>query len=146
MEIRDLLKRSGVLRKEISAMTKKLELLNTELQEIDAQLNQRLDLKGREIEDLSEDEFLLLMSEIENTSKMNIEVVYITNENQVIREVQLGSGSTINDAIDMSGILDEVKEINLEENKVGIFGFIKPLSHVLYDGDRVEIYRPVSAK
>ena len=45
----------------------------------------------------------------------------------------------------MSGVLDDYPEIDLQTHKVGTYGKVQPLDHILRDGDRVEIYRPVEA-
>jgi putative ubiquitin-RnfH superfamily antitoxin RatB of RatAB toxin-antitoxin module len=42
-------------------------------------------------------------------------------------------------------LLDQFPEIDLTENKVGIFGRLIKLETRLGDGDRVEIYRPITA-
>ena len=48
-------------------------------------------------------------------------------------------------AIDFSGLLSQFPEINLDSQKVGIFGKVSKLDKVLEDGDRVEISRPITA-
>jgi len=45
--------------------------------------------------------------------------------------------------IDASGLLADFPELDLESNKVGIFGTIAKLDKPVKDGDRVEIYRPI---
>ena len=52
-------------------------------------------------------------------------------------------GATVKDAIERSGILKQFPEIDLEQQKVGVFGKVCKLDAVLADGDRVEIYRPI---
>ena len=146
MDIRELLKRSHTIREKVKVLGHELDSLNKELHELDNQINKQLDLKGKDIGDLSEEEFQLLMSELDGTVKLNVEVAYITNELQEIREIQLTKGATIQDAIEICEIMNDLNEIDLTTNKVGIFGTIKPLTEVLTEGDRVEIYRPVTAK
>ena len=48
------------------------------------------------------------------------------------------------DAVVASGITGHFPQINLSEDKMGLFGkAVKdPATQVLVDGDRVEIYRP----
>jgi hypothetical protein len=53
--------------------------------------------------------------------------------------------STVEEAINLSGVLKLYPEINLATQKVGIFGKIASLSTPVQDGDRVEIYRPITA-
>lgn len=59
--------------------------------------------------------------------------------------VTLSEGATVGDAITSSGILTRFPEINLETQKVGIFGKIVPLTAPVEEGARVEIYRAIIA-
>ena len=74
---------------------------------------------------------------------MKIGIAYALPQRQVWFNVELPDGATIKDAIDRSGILNQFPEIDLEKNKVGIYGKVSKLDAVLNDGDRVEIYRPI---
>jgi len=76
-------------------------------------------------------------------SGITVEVVYADVDKQMIIPVTLQSGSTIENAIDRSGILMHFPQIDLMRQKVGIFSQIKKLSDEVKDGDRVEIYRPL---
>jgi putative ubiquitin-RnfH superfamily antitoxin RatB of RatAB toxin-antitoxin module len=53
--------------------------------------------------------------------------------------------STIEETINLSGVLKLYPEINLSNQKVGIFGKIAALDTTVKDGDRVEIYRQITA-
>ncbi len=75
--------------------------------------------------------------------EIQIEVVYATPETQRIFTVSVSSGSTIETAIDRSGVLEVFPEIDLMKQKVGIFSKQKKLSDSVADGDRIEIYRPL---
>jgi len=81
------------------------------------------------------------------TQSINIEVAYALPEKQIIRSVNVDSGTTIGAAIVLSGIMMDFPELDtvLEESKVGIFGKASTMTTVLQDGDRVEIYRPLIA-
>jgi putative ubiquitin-RnfH superfamily antitoxin RatB of RatAB toxin-antitoxin module len=73
---------------------------------------------------------------------MEVEVAFALNaEMQTIISVDIPENSSILDAIKTSNILNIFQEINLEKNKVGIFGEIYNLDKKLKEGDRVEIYR-----
>ncbi len=74
-----------------------------------------------------------------------VEVAYGTLAKQVIETVELDEGSTVEDAINASGILQEFPEIDLTKNKVGIFSKIIKLDKTLEHKDRVEIYRKLIA-
>ena len=75
---------------------------------------------------------------------MGIEVGYATPERQVCISLSMPAGSTVQDAIIQSHILNQFPEIDLTRQKVGIFSKIVSLSQIVCDGDRVEIYRPLS--
>ena len=74
-----------------------------------------------------------------------IEVVYGLPDRQTLLNVNVDVGSTIAEAIEASGILSTHKEIDLKENKVGIWNKTKKPTEVVEAGDRIEIYRPLIA-
>lgn len=74
---------------------------------------------------------------------MKIGIAYALPQRQAWFDIEMPDGSTVKDAIERSGILGQFPEINLEQNKVGIYGKVSKLDAVLNDGDRVEIYRPI---
>lgn len=76
---------------------------------------------------------------------MNIGVAYGKANRQVWLQFEVPAGTTIADAIERSAIRDRFPEIDLSRQKVGIFGRVLPLDHTLADGDRVEIYRAITA-
>src|ERR1700742_2560400 len=75
---------------------------------------------------------------------LSIEVCYALPNEQVLIPVELLEGATVQQALDASGILKRYPQIDLEKQKVGVFGKLKPLDTVLADHDPVEIYRPLS--
>ena len=74
---------------------------------------------------------------------MQVEVAYAKPEEQVILLITVEEGCQAQAAIQRSGILERFPEINLAQNKIGIFSKIVELQTVLRGGDRVEIYRPL---
>ena len=76
---------------------------------------------------------------------LEVEVVYATPERQARYVLRMEEGATLSDAIRASGVLEAFPEIDLVRNRVGIHGTLAKASQVLRDGDRVEIYRPLSA-
>ncbi|NVJ90156.1 MAG: RnfH family protein [Methylocystaceae bacterium] len=76
---------------------------------------------------------------------MNVGIVYGTAIKQIWLKMDVPDGSTIEEAIKLSGILDQFPEIDLETQSVGVFGRISKLDKVLENGERVEIYRPITA-
>jgi len=76
---------------------------------------------------------------------INVEVAYATPEKQVIRAVNVDTGTTLGAAIVQSGIMLDFPDLELEDAKVGIFGKATSMTTPLSEGDRVEIYRPLIA-
>ncbi len=74
-----------------------------------------------------------------------VEVAYARPDKQRIIPLEVPEGTTVREAIEASGILEEFPEIDLSRNKVGIFGRLTKPDTVLREGDRVEIYRPLIA-
>lgn len=72
-----------------------------------------------------------------------IEVVYISAERQVIKTLDVPEGTNAVEAIQLSGIRDEFPEIDLDTQKIGVYGRFVDKDSVLKAGDRVEIYRPL---
>jgi putative ubiquitin-RnfH superfamily antitoxin RatB of RatAB toxin-antitoxin module len=76
---------------------------------------------------------------------ISVEVAYAKPEKQAIIALQVKPGTTLLEAIKLSGILEQFPEIDLAESKFGIFSKISPPETVLRERDRVEIYRPLIA-
>lgn len=74
---------------------------------------------------------------------ITVEVAYATPDRQLLIPIKLAAGGNVEQAIEASGILRQFPEINLNQQKVGIFSQICKLDKTLADGDRVEIYRPL---
>jgi len=72
---------------------------------------------------------------------VNIEVAYAKSDEQLILSVHVVEPCTVEQAIELSGILNRYAEINLTKNKVGIFSQVCALNKLLQENDRVEIYR-----
>lgn len=75
---------------------------------------------------------------------MKIGIAYASTSRQAWLTVEVPDGATVKDAIERSAIVKQFPEIDLEQQKVGIFGKLAKLDAVLADGDRVEIYRPIT--
>lgn len=97
-------------------------------------------------ENLTEDEFQLLMAGSMDHTTITVEVVYVTSHKQIVLETQVPRGANIEDGVVLSGLLEQCDEVDLAENKVGLFGMIKSLTETLSDGDRIEVYRPITAE
>ena len=80
-----------------------------------------------------------------DVDSIEVEVAYALPDKQVILKVDIPPDTTIQSAIEESGILDRFPEIDLAVNKVGVFGKLSKLKATLRTGDRIEIYRSLIA-
>lgn len=76
---------------------------------------------------------------------ITVEVAYARPDRQEIVPLEVPEGTTAWEAVQQSGIVDFFPEIDLETQEMGIFSKVlrEPRHHVLKEGDRVEIYRPL---
>lgn len=74
-----------------------------------------------------------------------VEIAYATPAQQIILKLQVEEGVTAEQCILASGIQQKFPEIDLAQNKIGIFGKLVKPSTLLREKDRVEIYRPLIA-
>jgi hypothetical protein len=75
-----------------------------------------------------------------NPAKFVVEVAYANPAKQVLLTVEVAAGCTVLQAITQSNILSQFPEINLTQNKVGIFSKIVALDTFVQPADRIEIY------
>jgi putative ubiquitin-RnfH superfamily antitoxin RatB of RatAB toxin-antitoxin module len=80
-----------------------------------------------------------------NSEDKMVEVAYALPKKQVIIPVKMHDGMTAEQAIRQSGVIEQFPEIDLNSNKIGLFGKLTALDTVLRHMDRVEIYRPLIA-
>jgi putative ubiquitin-RnfH superfamily antitoxin RatB of RatAB toxin-antitoxin module len=76
---------------------------------------------------------------------MQIAVAYSEPAQQVWLRIDVPEDATLEQAIIKSGILRQFPDIDLTERQVGIFGKLAKLDAALKPGDRVEIYRAITA-
>lgn len=76
---------------------------------------------------------------------MQVEVVYATAEQQWLLTVEVAPGTTLREAVRMSGIAGQVPGLDIEACPLGIFGKVVADSaqQVVAEGDRIELYRPL---
>ncbi|SEN32119.1 RnfH family protein [Nitrosomonas marina] len=72
---------------------------------------------------------------------IEVEIVYALPENQYLRTLQVPVGTTVEQAIRLSRMTDQFPDIDLNENRLGIFSKFVDLDTVLRPFDRIEIYR-----
>lgn len=73
---------------------------------------------------------------------ITISVVYAKPEQQRLLQLDVAENCTVKQAIELSGLLTEFPEIDLEQQSVGVFYKTVDIdAYQLKDGDRIEIYR-----
>ncbi len=81
----------------------------------------------------------------EDNKDIMVEVASALPKQQLIIPVNVAEGTTAEAAVLASGIMEKFPEIDLNANKLGIFGKLVKSDTVLRHLDRVEIYRPLIA-
>ncbi len=76
---------------------------------------------------------------------MNVGVAYADKFKKVWLKLEVPNGSTVRETIEHSGLLAQFPEIDLNTQRVGIFGKLTKLTATVAEGDRVEIYRDITA-
>lgn len=76
---------------------------------------------------------------------MQVEVVYATAEQQWLLTLEVAPGTTLREAVRMSGIAEQVAGLDIEACPLGIFGKVvaESAQQVVAEGDRIELYRPL---
>lgn len=78
-------------------------------------------------------------------SSILVDVVYARSGQQDMVHLKLPEGATLQQALEVSGLLQKYPEIDLVKGKFGIYGKLSRLDTGLRQRDRVEIYRPLIA-
>lgn len=76
-------------------------------------------------------------------SGISVSVVYAEPQRVFDARVSLPNGATVADAIARSGIREQRPDIEIRDDRLGIFARKALPATELRDGDRVEIYRPL---
>lgn len=78
------------------------------------------------------------------SSTIKVEVAYALPEKQLIRALEVPTGTTALEAVTLSGIEEAFEELTINDSsRLGIFGKAVKSDQVLAAGERVEIYRPL---
>jgi uncharacterized protein len=78
-------------------------------------------------------------------ARMQVQVCYALPDQSFLQEMRVSVGTTIEQAVRDSGVLQRFPQIDLATQKLGVFGKVRPADTVVRDGDRIEIYRPLQA-
>jgi putative ubiquitin-RnfH superfamily antitoxin RatB of RatAB toxin-antitoxin module len=75
---------------------------------------------------------------------LTVEVVYASPDRQFTYRLELPAGSTVMQAIEASGVCRAVPNLVIDPSRLGVFSRKVEPDQVLEQGDRVEIYRPLT--
>jgi putative ubiquitin-RnfH superfamily antitoxin RatB of RatAB toxin-antitoxin module len=75
---------------------------------------------------------------------MQVEVVYALQAEQFVLALTLDEGATVTDALEQAAAEAPFCDLDLGAMPIGVHGELVPRETRLRDGDRVEIYRPLS--
>jgi uncharacterized protein len=76
---------------------------------------------------------------------MHIGLAYADKFKRTWLKLDVPDGCTVREAIEKAGLLTQYPDIDLDTQRVGIFGKFTKLDAKVKDGDRVEIYRHITA-
>jgi uncharacterized protein len=77
--------------------------------------------------------------------QLMVEVAYALPTQQSILTLSVAVDATVEQIINSSGILQQYPEIDLTQQKVGVWSRTVKLTDTVKEGDRIEIYRPLIA-
>ena len=80
---------------------------------------------------------------MEINASIIVEVVYADENKTELVACKIAAKSTFKEAIFSSGILSRFPEIDLDKQKIGVFGKLRELDEIAKQGERIEIYRPL---
>ena len=75
---------------------------------------------------------------------IRVEVAFALAERQQLVAVAVAPGTTAGVAIEQSGIAGQFPGQDFSACQLGIWGRLVDAAHELQDGDRIEIYRPLT--
>jgi hypothetical protein len=78
---------------------------------------------------------------------LQIEIAYAAVEPQrvIVKVLHLPRGSRVADALRVVALDPDFIGVDLANSPLGIFGRLTRTDHILQQGDRIEIYRPLAA-
>ncbi|WNO62205.1 RnfH family protein [Rheinheimera sp. MMS21-TC3] len=77
--------------------------------------------------------------------QLMVEVAFALPTKQTILTISVAADATVEQIIALSGILQQYPEIDLSQQKVGVWSRTVKLTDTVKEGDRIEIYRPLIA-
>ena len=79
-----------------------------------------------------------------SAERLRATVVYCAPDRAWIVDVEVPAGNTLRDAVAASGLPQRVPGLDLAVLDVGVFNVVREPDGPVRDGDRIEVYRPLS--
>ena len=76
---------------------------------------------------------------------MQVEIAYAEPQRAIVKIMRLAPGSQVADALRLAASDPDFAGVDLAHAAIGIFGKLASSDHALQEGDRIEIYRPLTA-
>jgi putative ubiquitin-RnfH superfamily antitoxin RatB of RatAB toxin-antitoxin module len=80
-----------------------------------------------------------------NPASLHVEIVYAAPQRTLRRTLPLPMGTTVGEALQVAARDPAFAGLDLANAPIGIFGTLARADHVLQQGDRIEILRPLAA-
>ncbi|MFT4630713.1 MAG: putative ubiquitin-RnfH superfamily antitoxin RatB of RatAB toxin-antitoxin module [Dinoroseobacter sp.] len=80
--------------------------------------------------------------------KITVSIVYASTEKQWLKELRVMRGTSAKELIDQSGFLTQITDLHdcvVDELNIGIYAQKVDIEHLMEEGDRLEIYRDLTA-
>ncbi|HFD86683.1 MAG TPA: RnfH family protein [Gammaproteobacteria bacterium] len=77
-------------------------------------------------------------------ARIPVEVAYALPDEQMVIPLEVEEGTTLIEAVKSSRIAEYFHQIDIDHDKMGIYGKLAGHDKVLREHDRVEIYRPIT--
>ena len=77
--------------------------------------------------------------------EISVQVSYAEPQRALVKTYRLAAPASVEDALRVARSDPDFAGVDLEHSAVGVFGRVIALTHLLSEGDRVEIYRPLAA-
>ena len=76
-----------------------------------------------------------------NDDKKLVEIVFSAPDTQLLLELKLNAGTTVERALELSGIYEKFGNVDMTSLPVGIWGKLVGRDRIVENGDRIELYR-----
>lgn len=76
---------------------------------------------------------------------LRIEIAYAEPQRALIKSLRLPAGACVADALRLAALDPDFSAVDFANSAIGIFGKLSRRDQLLRQGDRIEIYRPLSA-